>query len=316
MTLLLTAAEVRPLLDMAKAISLTEDVFAEFGRGKVDVHAPFHLFVPGGALRVVAGALQETGHMGVRLGPTQGPADAHIAVLYANDGPLVAIMGYPFSTFRTAATVAVAMKQLARGNVRRLGLIGTGTNALGLLKAARLVRDINAIVVYSRDAERRRRFCEEATREVGITVRPAETARDAVSGMDVVITSTSSRQPLFPFDWLDKGTHLSSMGPISELDPDILLRADWLVVSSRTQEEHYYIKTPPFPLVELIEAGRLSWDDVVELGEVVAGRRPAPASADEITVFHESQGGFGDVAFAAWIYAEARRHGLGREFVF
>ena len=316
MTLLLTAAEVRPLLDMAKAISLTEDVFAEFGRAKVDVHAPFHLFVPGGALRVVAGALQETERMGVRIGPTQGPADAHVAALYAGDGPLLAIMGYPFSTVRTAATVAVSIKHLARANARRLGLIGTGTNALGLLMAAQLVRDINEIAVYSREAERRRHFCEEATRATGIAVRPVETAREAVTGMDIVLTSTSNRQPLFPFDWLDKGTHLGSMGPVSELDPDILLRANRLVVSSRTHEEHYYIKTPPFPLVELIEAGRLSWNDVVELGEVVTGRRPGRADADDITVFHESQGGFGDVAFAAWVHSEARRRGLGREFAF
>lgn len=316
MTLLLTAAEVRPLMDLAKAISLTEDVFAEFGRGKVDVHAPFHLWVTGGALRVVAGALQESKHMGVRVGPTQGPSDAHVAVLYSSDGPLEAIMGYPFSTFRTAATVAVSIKQSARANARRLGLIGTGINALGQLKAARLVRDIGEIVVSSRDHERRRRFCEEATREVGIPVKSVETIREAVSDMDIVITCSSARQPLFPFDWLKKGTHLASVGPISELDADILLKSNRRVVSSVKHEENYYIKTPPFPLVELIQSGRLGWDQVDELGEVVVGKKPGRASDDEITVFHESQGGFGDVVFAAWAYAEARKRGLGKEFAF
>lgn len=316
MTLMLTAAEVRPLLDMAKAISLTEDVFAEFGHGKVDVHAPFHLFIPGGALRVVAGALQETERMGVRLGPTHGPAEAHIAVLYASDGRLIAIMGYPFSTFRTAATVAVSVKHMARANARSLGLIGTGTNALGLLQAVRLVRDISEMVVYSRDAERRRRFCEEATRAVGIAVRPTETLREAVSGKDIVLSSTSNREPLFPFTWLDKGTHYASMGPISELGPDVLLEADRLVVSSKIQEENYYIKTPPFPLVELIQAGKLGWQDVTELGDILAGKAQGRANNDEVTLFHESQGGFGDVVFAAWAFAEARRRGLGQEFSF
>jgi ornithine cyclodeaminase len=94
------------------------------------------------------------------------------------------------------------------------------------------------------------------------------------------------------------------------------MKSNRLVVSSRTQEENYYIKTPPFPLVELIEAGRLSWSDVAELGEVVVGRKPGRASDDEITVFHESQGGFGDVAFAAWVYSEARKRGLGKELAF
>ncbi|HUB96814.1 MAG TPA: ornithine cyclodeaminase family protein [Stellaceae bacterium] len=313
---MLKASDVAPLLDLTKAMALTEDVFSELARGQVDIHSPYHLFVREGALRVVSGALKESGFMGVRCGPTQGPPEAHVALLYANAGPLLAVMGYPFGTLRTAATVAVSLKRMARPDARRLGMIGTGNNAAGLLRAARTVRDVTEIVVFSRDAERRRRFCEEASRTVGIPVRPVETMRQAVSGMDIVLTSTSNRSPLFPLEWLDKGTHLTSMGPISELDPGILLGVDRLVVSSKVQEENYYLKMPPFPLIELIAAGKLTWDRVAELGDVVTGNRPGRASADEITVFHESQGGFGDVVFAAWVYAEAKRRSLGVEFSF
>lgn len=313
MVLILSAAEVEPLLDMAKAVSLTEDVFAEFGRGRVSVHAPFHLNVDKGALRVVSGALMDTARMGVRLSPTRGPANGHLAVLYDTDGALLSVMAYPFGTLRTGATVAVSLKHMARENARRAGLIGTGTNALSLLRGAIAVRDIREFLVYSRDAERRRRFCEEASAALGLPVRPVDALREAMSGMDIVLTSTSNREPLFPFEWLDKGTHLSSMGPISELDRDVLMKADRLVVTSKDHEENYYIKTPPFPLVELIAAGKMSWDDVVELGDVMTGRVPGRASADEVTVFHESQGGFGDVRFAVCVYEEARRRGLGQE---
>jgi alanine dehydrogenase len=316
MTLMLKASEVGPLLDMAKAIALTEDVFAEHGRGQVEIHSPYHLFVRDGALRVVSGALRESGYMGVRCGPTQGPPEAHVALLYANAGQLLSVMGYPFGTLRTAATVAVSLRRMARPDSRRLGMIGTGANAAGLLKGAKAVCDVTEMFVYSRDAERRRRFCDDASRAVGVPVRPVDTPRQAVSGMDIVITSTSNRAPLFPFEWLDRGAHYSSMGPISELDPGILLSADRLVVSSKIQEENYYIKTPPFPLMELIAAGKTSWDRVTELGDVMTGKRPGRAGAAEITVFHESQGGFGDVVFAAWVYTEARRRGLGVEFSF
>lgn len=316
MTLLLTAAEVAPLLDLDRAIALTEDVFAEYGRGAVDVHAPFHLFVREGAFRVVSGALRESGRMGVRCGPTHGPPEGHVALLYESGGALLSIMGYPFGTLRTAATVAVSLKHMARHDARRVGLVGTGTNALGLVRAAKAVRPVTEIAVFSRDAERRRRFCAEAAEAAGIAVRSAESLREAVSGQDIVITSTSNRQPLFPFGWLDTGTHLSSMGPISELGEDILLQSDRRVVSSKNQEANYYIKTPPFPLVELIAAGKLRWEDVDELGDVLVKRRPGRGGADEITLFHESQGGFGDVAFAAFVYAEAQRRGLGREFAF
>lgn len=316
MVLVLKAAEVAPLIDMTRAIALTEQVFAEFGRQKVSVHAPFHLNVENGALRVVSGALMDTGRMGVRLSPTRGAADGHLAVLYGTDGTLLSVMGYPFGTLRTGATVAVSVKHMAREDARRFGLIGTGTNALSLMRGAMAVRAVGEFFVYSRDAERRQRFCVEAAAELGIAVHPVGAPRQAVSGMDVVLTSTSNRQPLFPFAWLDRGTHLSSMGPISELDPSVLLETDRLVVTSKDHEENYYIKTPPFPLVELIAAGRLRWDDIVELGDVMTGRVPGRASADEITVFHESQGGFGDVMFASAVYAEARRRGLGQDIAF
>jgi alanine dehydrogenase len=315
MTLLVTEAEAESLLDLDKAIALTEDVFAEYGRGQVEVHSPFHLAVPGGAFRFVSGALKESGRVGVRCGPTFVPA-GNVAVLYDKGGELLSVMGYPFATVRTAATVAVSLKHMARADARRLGLVGTGNNALGLLKGAKAVRPIADIVVYSRDADRRRRFCDDAERAVGLAVRPVETLREAVSGQDIVVTSTNYRQPLFPLAWLDTGAHLSSMGPVSELGTDIILDSDRIVVSSKIQEQNYFIRTPPFPLVELVAAGKLTWDEVDELGDVLVGRRPGRASADEITIFHESQGGFGDVVFAAWVYAEARRRGLGREFSF
>lgn len=316
MALLLSKDEVAPLLDLKTAIAVTEEVFREYGQGDVNVHAPYHLYVPQGALRVVSGALKASERMGVRCGPTHGPADGHVALLYASDGALLAIMGYPFGTLRTAATVAASLKHMSRVDAKRLGLIGTGTNALGLLKGARAVRPISEVFVYSREESRRRNFAAAAARETGLPVTAVDSAREAVSGMNIVLTSTSNRQPLFPYEWLSRGSHLSSMGPISELGTDILLGCDRLVVGSKIQEEHYFIRTPPFPLVELIETGRLRWDDFAELGDVVSGRRPGRAGTDEITVFHESQGGFGDVAFAARAYDEARRRGLGREISF
>jgi alanine dehydrogenase len=110
--------------------------------------------------------------------------------------------------------------------------------------------------------------------------------------------------------------HLSSMAPIAELGTDAILEADRLVVSSEIREEHRFRKPKHFPLVDRIAAGRLAWDDVDELGDVMVGCCPGREALDGITLFHESQGAFGDLVFAAFVYAEARRRGLGREFKF
>jgi ornithine cyclodeaminase len=67
------------------------------------------------------------------------------------------------------------------------------------------------------------------------------------------------------------------------------------------------------PIVELVAEGKTSWEKVPELGDLVVGRASGRKSPKEITIFKESQGGFGDMAFAQWIYEEAVRRKLGRE---
>ena len=318
MPLILKSSELAPLLDMKKAIELTEQVLLEQSRDQVKVHAPYHLPVEGGALRVVSAALQGSEKMGLRFGPAlaltppSGIRD-HIAALYGTDGELLAMMGYPYSTLRTGATVAVAVKYLAPEDATRVGLIGTGNNALSLLEGVAAVRDIKEISVYSRDEERRRKFAESAAKATGIEVRPVDEPRDAVSEKDIVLTGTNFRKPLFPIDWLENDTHVNSMGPIGEIAAELFLEASHVVVSCVEHEKNYLYPTTPFPLVELIRDGKMTWDDVDELGDVVAGNPKARKRAGGITLFHESAGGFGDMAFAGWAYEESRRLGLGQE---
>jgi ornithine cyclodeaminase/alanine dehydrogenase-like protein (mu-crystallin family) len=321
MALLLRADEVEPLIDMAKAIELTETALAEQGRGRVSTHPPYHLNVADGALRVVSGALLDSERMGLRSGPGWGltpPSGnrTHLSLLYGTDGELLSVMGYPFSALRVGATTAVSVKYLARSDAEKVGLIGSGNLSLTILEGVLAVRKIEKIFVYSRDAERRQKFCERASKALGITVKGVGELREAVAGMDIVLTATSSRQPIFPVDWLEKGMHIGSLGPVSETDAEVFMKADRIIVTSIDHEQNYFVRTPPFPLVELVDAKRLAWDEVAELGDIIEKKRNGRVKPEDITVFHESQGGLGDVAFAAWADAEARRRGLGREMAF
>lgn len=316
MPLLLRREEVEPLLTLSKSIELTEEAFRQQAAAEIAARAPYHIGLGGRkALRVVSGALLGWRRAGVRLGPNDAlGGDRMHALLYdAETGDLLCIMGYPFGTLRTAATVALAARYMAREDAKRVGLFGVGRNALGLLKGLRLVRDVRRIVVYSRDPERRARFAEKAAGAVGLEVSAAERPEQAVEGMEIVLAATNSPSPVFASEHLAPGAHVSSMGKPSELDRAVFLRAARVVVGSREHERNYHDRSAPLPLLELAAEGRLSWSGIYELGEVVSGRVPGRGAADEINVFRESQGGFGDVAFAAWVYDEARRRGLGQE---
>jgi len=317
MPLILTREEVRPLLNLATAIELTEDSYKQQANGEVVPHAPYHISIGGDlALRVVSGALLGSHRVGVRLGPNKGlgGGDQMYALLFDTEtGKLLSFMGFPFGTLRTAAVVAIAAKHMAREDAQRLGLFGVGRNALGILKALVSVRSIKEIVVSSRDPQRRRKFCDEAAQLLGMNVRPIENPEEAVRGMDVVLTATNALTPIFPEEWVEPGTHVSSMGKPTELSRGLHLKANRIVVGSQEQERNYNDRSAALPLVELTAEGKLSWSRIPELGELVTGRVPGRANREEINIFRESQGGYGDMAFATWIYEEATKRGLGRD---
>jgi len=131
--------------------------------------------------------------------------------------------------------------------------------------------------------------------------------------MDVVLTATNSLTPIFPESWVEPGTHVSSMGKPTELSRGLHLMANRIVVGSQEQERNYNDRSAALPLVELTAEGKLSWSRIPELGELVTGRVPGREGREEINIFRESQGGYGDIAFATWIYEEALRRKLGRE---
>jgi ornithine cyclodeaminase/alanine dehydrogenase-like protein (mu-crystallin family) len=231
----------------------------------------------------------------------------------ADSGELLAFMGFPFGTLRTAAVVAIAAKHMAREESQRLGLFGVGRNAFGILKALLSVRPIQEIFVSSRDPERRRKFCREGEQLLGISVRGVDNPEQAVRGMDIVLTATNSLTPVFHEDWVEPGTHVSSMGKPTELSRGLHLKAQRIVVGSQEQERNYNDKSAALPLVELTAQGKLSWSRIAELGELVTGQAVGRTSDHEINIFRESQGGYGDMAFAAWLYEEATKRGLGKK---
>jgi alanine dehydrogenase len=221
MPLLLSRDELKPLLDLDKAIELIEEAHRQQAKGRIVPHAPYHIPVGDNkGLRVVSGAALASRCVGVRLGPNSGlgGGDKMYALLFdADTGELLSFMGFPFGTLRTAAVVAIAAKHMAREDSKRLGLFGVGRNAFGILKAVLSVRPIQDIFVSSRDPQRRKNFCEEGERLLGVNVRGVDNPEQAVRGMDVVLTATNSLKPIFPEEWVEPGTHVSSMGKPTEL---------------------------------------------------------------------------------------------------
>jgi alanine dehydrogenase len=314
MTLLLERHEVENLLDIRAAIEVIETAFIEQGKGRVLSQAPTMLRVANGALRIVQGALLESRVMGARLTKAAGfPHGGSVALLCDSDsGELLAVMSFPLGTLRTGATVGLATKFLARADAEVVGLIGTGQNALALLQGVMSVRSITSIKVYSRDSEHRKKFAEEAGAALGASVVPCSDPAEVVRDADILLLATNSKAPVFDPETMPEGLHVNSIGRPSELDPDAYRRADLIALGDQRQELTLDLRGGHVqPLVELKEEKGF-WERVLELGDIVCGRG-GRKTAEAITVFRESQGGWGDVALANSVYLQAKDRGLGKQ---
>lgn len=308
MTLLLRSHEVEGLLDLKRAMQVLEQVYHEQAAGEVKAIAPLRLMDRG--IRLVAGGLTASDRVGLRLSATGGLA---LALVYEmSSGNLLSIMGYPFSSLRISATVGLALDRMAPAGVKSAALIGSGRLAPALLDAAVGLRPIERVVVYSRSAERRQSFAECSARLYGISFTAASTAQEALEKADVVLVSTNSPEPALRGQWLRPGLSVFGCGRPNEFDDEVYLSADLIVVSSKTHEMGYYDTNLDRPLIRLSQAGRVSWDAVAELGEIVTGRVPLPEAKKSLTIFRESQGGYSDLALAAAAYEQAVENGLGQ----
>ncbi|MBV9618253.1 MAG: ornithine cyclodeaminase family protein [Verrucomicrobia bacterium] len=204
--------------------------------------------------------------------------------------PLVIMDGRLITEMRTAAVSAVATDLLARREVATLGILGSGVQAQSHLEALRVVRQFREVRVWS--PRNSMNFAKEHD------VIAAESAQAAVRGADVIVVATSATTPLLKGEWLSPGVHINAVGATRpnwrELDDEVLRRSR-LYVESREA------------------AGKESGDVIAssgifaELGEVVAGSKPARQSNEEITLYKSVGVAIEDVTAANLVYEKYRR---------
>jgi ornithine cyclodeaminase/alanine dehydrogenase-like protein (mu-crystallin family) len=169
------------------------------------------------------------------------------------------------------------------------------------------------VKVYSRSPENRARFCREMSEQLtGVDVAPVEKPEEAAEA-DVIITITSSREPVLQGSWLKPGTHINAAGGNSllrrELDDEVIRRSSFIAVDSIDQA-----KAEAGELVAAVEKGMLTWERVRELRYVVSGEARGRTSDDQITLFKSLGVAIEDVAAAAVVYRKAKEQNVGTRF--
>ena len=308
MPLYLTEADVTGLLTPADALEAVEGSFRRLASGETENVPRQRTRWEGGFLAVMWAVDRELGLAGLKSYAASAEGVSFVVLLFdlETTKPVAVIEADKLGQLRTGAASGVAARHLAREGASSLGVIGCGWQARSQVACIReALPGIERVVAYCRTEERLREFCRETGAEAG------ESHSDP-AGQDVVVTVTTSRDPVLRGEWLRPGALVCAVGANDprrrELDNVVLERAAFVCCDSLENA-----KRESGDLIEPVEAGVLDWLEVHELQEVVSGELPGRQADDDIVVFKSNGLAAWDVAIGSVAVERARAHGVGRE---
>jgi ornithine cyclodeaminase/alanine dehydrogenase-like protein (mu-crystallin family) len=308
MPLYLRESDVEKLLPPEDAVEAVEGCFDRLGSGAAENRPRYRIGLSEGHLSILGAADLELGVAGLKTYVAFATGARFVVVLFASDSPevLALIEADRLGQMRTGGASAVAARHLAKPGASSLGIIGTGWQAesqLACIRAA--VPGIERVVAYSRNEKGLKSFCKRFGAEAG------EYNRDAAE-QDIVVTATSSKDPVLRGEWLRPGALVCAMGAnrveSRELDNTVVERAAFVCCDSKEQA-----RIEAGDLVEPVERGVLDWLEVHELSEVVTGEVSGRAYDDDIVLFKSLGIAAEDLAVAKLVHDRARAEGIGVE---
>lgn len=315
MTLIITDADVERLLTMEECIEAMHTAFKDFSTGSA-VNRPRVRYLarhsdPG--LRYMAnvhvGACPSVGVACVRAGSQilrpagpdnqrrsyENPSNFNwgVVVLYSTETaePLALMHEFQLSGMRVGATTGAAVRELAPADAATLGLFGTGKQARTAFEAICAVRPIKRVKVHSPSAVHRDDFAREMARQ-GTEVIAVENPEEVVRGSTVICAATNAMSAVFDGDWLTDGqvvvttANSDVTNKRSEADPKTFALARQIIVN----DWESVIDSDQTELLEPIEKGIVSRDQVLELGDVFSGKSKLDRSGKGILFFKNNSG--------------------------
>jgi len=306
--LVLSHGDVEQLLSMRDCIRVMEEALADLARGKV-TNPLRSMLRAEGAAGILGLMPSYRGDFGLKEicvypgNPARG-LDTHLGLVILHDGetgaPKAIMNASAITAIRTAAVSAVATKLLAREDARVLAILGAGVQAQSHLEAIPIVRDIKEVRIFSRSPEKAKKLLTTENRQL------TTTAEQAVRGADIIVTATSSKEPVVKREWIKPGAHINAVGSSvktsREIDTETMKAASFFIDrrESTLNESGDYLMSGVGP--DHIRA---------EIGDILIGKAKGRTSKDEITLFKSLGLAIEDLASAQFLFTEAQRRGRG-----
>lgn len=303
-------------LPMPEIIEALDLMFLEKGEGRVEMPPKPGIHpLPDAFIHAMPARIPSLKSAGIKWvsGFPENPAKGlpYISgLLILNDpetGIPVSVMDCTWITAkRTGAATAVAAKYLARPDSSSVGIVACGVQGRSNLEALACLFPVKKVKAFDVDGATARRYVEEMSKELELEIEPARSPREAVEGMDIVVTSgpiLKEPSPAIEAGWLKPGAFASPVDFDSYWQGAAQREADKLATDDLDQMAYYrregYFRETPEPYADL--------------GEIVSGAKPGRESADERIICINLGLALDDMAVAPRILREAEALGVGTE---
>lgn len=306
---IVTLPEIKQALPSLELLPAIEQGFVAYSSGRAVVPPVGELLLEKGEVHIKYGYIQHEKYYVIKIAsgfydnPRIGLPSGNGAMLLFSQatGELASVLldqGY-LTDVRTAIAGAIAAKHLAPKRVERIGIVGTGTQARLQLRHLAGVTACRNVLVWGRGEPQLARYRAEMS-EHGFRIETTLEPENILRSCDLAVTTTPATEPLLYADQLHAGVHITAVGADTptkqELDAAILERADLVVADSISQclargEIH-----------QALNRGRIVESALVELGDVIAGKKPGRTSDDQITVADLTGVAVQDIKIATAVY--------------
>ena len=314
---IISERQVRECLTVERSIELGRAAMTAIADGSALDSSLGHLDAPDGEFHLKASGLhvEDRLYVCVKIGacfygrPAQLGLPSIVGLVQLFDGatgqPLAIMESGRVTALRTAATTAVAVDALSRPDARSLAVFGAGEQVAHHVRAIAVVRELHDVIIWSRRTERAEQTAQAIEQELPhACVTVGEDPGTTAAGADIVVTLTPATTPLLNVDDIRPGTTIAAVGSDApsknEIDPQLMAASrvvcDVIQQCVRVGELHH-----------AVDAGTMTAEAAVELGQVLLGHQPGRTSDEEIVLFDSTGTAVQDTAAAVAIY----HHTLG-----
>ncbi|PKP61984.1 ornithine cyclodeaminase [Candidatus Atribacteria bacterium HGW-Atribacteria-1] len=222
--------------------------------------------------------------------------------------PVAVMDGTLISAMRTGAVTGVGAKYLARNDSEIVGLIGAGVqNKTQLMALNEVLNYLKKVIIYDKNKQRAFIWAKDMSEKYELNIEVGDTIQKTIENADVVVTATTSVEPVIREDWFKEGCFYAQVGG-NECTPEVILNFDKFVVDNWEEVLHRGI----FTIAHIYNKGKFKKEELhASIGEIVIKKKPGRENNKERILFSPIGMGAEDITVASRIYIEALKRGIG-----